>query len=90
MIRVRDTQVKPISVDLLLDQRLALGLRQVERLKGVRRKIWGINDHVNLGWEDLKGRFRRVQNIEYLKEHSRRTIKLTVICENLEREAELE
>ncbi|GFS97407.1 hypothetical protein TNCV_733451 [Trichonephila clavipes] len=44
--------------------------------------------HESVGREDQKGRFRRVQNIEYLKELCRRTIKLIVICQNLERKAE--
>ncbi|GFV96598.1 hypothetical protein TNCV_3260621 [Trichonephila clavipes] len=40
---------------------------------------------MNLGREDQKEIFRRVQNIEYLKELCRRTVKLIVICQNLER-----
>ncbi|GFT33155.1 hypothetical protein TNCV_1265051 [Trichonephila clavipes] len=43
---------------------------------------------MNLSREDQKGRFRRIQNIEYLKHLYRRTIKLIVICQNLERKAE--
>ncbi|GFW39181.1 uncharacterized protein TNCV_1831711 [Trichonephila clavipes] len=38
-ISVRDTQVRPISADHLSDQHLALGLRPVERSKGVRIRI---------------------------------------------------
>ncbi|GFW59164.1 hypothetical protein TNCV_2780951 [Trichonephila clavipes] len=42
---------------------------------------------MNLGQEDQKGKFRRVQNIEFLKEIYRQMI-LIVCCQNTERKAE--
>ncbi|GFU68968.1 hypothetical protein TNCV_3398551 [Trichonephila clavipes] len=38
--------------------------------------------------EEQKGRFGKVQIIEYLKEHCRRSIQLTAICQNLESSSE--
>ncbi|GFX80382.1 uncharacterized protein TNCV_3931351 [Trichonephila clavipes] len=64
MIRVRDTQIGPISVDDLSDQHLVLGLRQVKGLKETKIKEYVINDHVNLGRGDQKERFGKVQYIE--------------------------
>ncbi|GFV07771.1 uncharacterized protein TNCV_1678101 [Trichonephila clavipes] len=62
--------------------------RSNESQDGKKKGSEAIRDHMNLGREEQKGRFRRVQNIEYLKELCRRTIKLIEYCQNLERKAE--
>ncbi|PRD19965.1 UNVERIFIED_CONTAM: hypothetical protein NCL1_55924 [Trichonephila clavipes] len=62
--------------------------RSGESQYGRKKGSDGINDHVNLHQEDQKGRFGKVQIIECLKEHCRRTIQLAAICKNLERRAE--
>ncbi|GFX74692.1 uncharacterized protein TNCV_3121221 [Trichonephila clavipes] len=59
------------------------------RIKRSKNEMLGYKrSHESLGLEDQKGRFRRAQNIEYLKVLCHRTIKLIVICQNLERKAE--
>ncbi|PRD29438.1 UNVERIFIED_CONTAM: hypothetical protein NCL1_29421 [Trichonephila clavipes] len=54
-IRVRDTQVRPISADHLSDHHLARGQNPGESLILARKIILGINDRITLGQEDQRG-----------------------------------
>ncbi|GFV77776.1 uncharacterized protein TNCV_1575241 [Trichonephila clavipes] len=48
-IRVRGTQERPISADHLSDHHLALGRNQIERLKGVGKRLLRKRDRLILG-----------------------------------------
>ncbi|GFU15698.1 retrovirus-related Pol polyprotein from transposon 297 [Trichonephila clavipes] len=59
-IRVRGTQVRPISTDHLSDHPLALGQNPIESLKWVGKRHLRISDRLTLGLEDQRRRLGRV------------------------------
>ncbi|GFX01473.1 uncharacterized protein TNCV_1864471 [Trichonephila clavipes] len=54
-IRVRDTQVRPISAGHLSDHHLTLGQNPVESSKCAGKRLLGINYRLTLGPEDQRG-----------------------------------